>query len=72
MNKEEVKDVGIYEAYHFGKVPPQGEDLRQIGSLYPASEGCLYLNVWKSSGECTKKKPVIVWIHGGAYEVGSF
>ena len=68
---EFTDDDGVYEAYHFGKVPLQGEDLRQIGSLYPASEECLHLNVWKSADESTEKKPVIVWIHGGAYEVGS-
>ncbi len=66
-----TKDDGVYEAYFFGKVPPQGEDLRQIGSLYPSSEECLHLNVWKSAEDSTDKKPVIVWIHGGAYEVGS-
>lgn len=66
-----VKDDGVYEAYYFGRVPCQGEDLRQIGSLYPAGEDCLHLNVWKAEDACVEKKPVIVWIHGGAYEVGS-
>ncbi len=68
---EFTSDDGVYEAYHFGKVPPQGEDLRQIGSLYPSDEACLHLNVWKAADESAEKKPVLVWIHGGAYEVGS-
>lgn len=38
-------DDGVYEAYYFGTVPLQGVDPLQIGSLYPASEECLYLNV---------------------------
>ncbi len=63
-------DDGVYEAYYFGKVPYQGEDLRQIGSLYPAGEDCLHVNVWKAE-DGGQKKPVIVWIHGGAFEVGS-
>ena len=66
-----VPDDGVYEAYHFGAAPHQNEDPMQIGSLYPASEECLYLNVWKAAGDCAKKKPVMVWIHGGAFEVGS-
>lgn len=68
---EFVPDDGVYEAHYFGTVPHQGVDPLQIGSLYPASEACLYLNVWKSADTGSEKKPVIVWIHGGAFEVGS-
>ena len=34
------------------------------------SENCLYLNLWKSDEVTTEKKPVIVWIYGGGFEVG--
>ena len=65
-----VADDGVYEAYYFGKIPRQIGGVGQIGSLYPQSEECLYLNVWTAAEKGTKK-PVMVWIHGGAYEIGS-
>ena len=35
------------------------------------SEDCLYLNIWLNEDDKTQKKPVMVWIHGGAYVFGS-
>ena len=61
---------GIFEARYYGK--------GAYGSLgYPdsvqkrESEDCLYLNIWLNADDKTEKKPVMVWIHGGAYVVGS-
>ena len=34
------------------------------------SEDCLYLNVW-TTASASEKRPVMVWIHGGAYTRGS-
>ncbi len=69
---EFAPDDGVYEAYYFGTVPHQGIDPLQIGSLYPASEECLYVNVWKAADNTgADRKPVIVWIHGGAFVAGS-
>ena len=67
---EYTADDGVYEAYYFGKIPRQKGDVSQVGSLYPQGEDCLYLNVWKAKDAGTEKKPVMVWIHGGAYEIG--
>jgi para-nitrobenzyl esterase len=36
----------------------------------PASEDCLYLNVW-TKAQADEKRPVMVWIHGGALTRGS-
>ena len=37
----------------------------------PLSEDCLYLNVWKPAQRARDRLPVFVWIHGGAYQMGS-
>lgn len=46
------------------------------GSLYrsdpqPMSEDCLYLNIWTAAKSASDKRPVMVWIHGGAFTRGS-
>ena len=60
----------VFEAKYYGK--------GAYGSLgYPdciqkqMSEDCLFLNIWLNEDDKTAKKPVMVWIHGGAYVVGS-
>ena len=58
----------IYEAYYNAKSACQPEV--EVSSLYYQDENCLYLNVWKPLKNSEVKKPVIVWIHGGAYAYG--
>ncbi len=60
----------VFEAKFYGK--------GAYGSLgYPdciqkqMSEDCLFLNIWLNEDDKTPKKPVMVWIHGGAYVMGS-
>ena len=50
-----VPDDGVYEAYYFGKCPPQNDDIMQIASLYVKGEDCLYLNVWKADEASAEK-----------------
>jgi para-nitrobenzyl esterase len=35
------------------------------------SEDCLYLNVWTQGGSADAKRPVLVYIYGGAFQEGS-
>lgn len=37
----------------------------------PVSEDCLYANIWAPAKKTSKPKPVLVWIHGGAFMSGS-
>ena len=64
-----VPDDGVYEAYYNAK-SAYGNGQLETGSLYYMDENCLYLNVWKSDETSAVKKPVMVWIHGGAFEAG--
>ncbi len=40
-------------------------------NLRPQSEDCLFLNVWTKGLADGKKRPVMVWFHGGGYATGS-
>ncbi len=37
----------------------------------PVSEDCLYVNVWTNAKSAGEKLPVMLWIYGGGYSVGS-
>lgn len=65
-----IPDDGVYEAYYNAKTPSQGESIVERGSLFYRSEDCLYLNVWRADEAPAKKKPVMVYIHGGGFVNG--
>ena len=60
---------GVYEAYYNAK-SAYGNASFEVGSMYYWDEDCLYLNVFKADDASAAKKPVMVWIHGGAFEAG--
>lgn len=65
--------VGIRETTQFSPVAPQtsSEIMDFLGNdTTSMDEDCLYLNVW-SKGADNKRRPVMVWIHGGAFISGS-
>ena len=64
-----IPDDGVYEAY-YNACSAFGNPGFETGSMYDLSEDCLYLNIWKSDDASAGKKPVMVWIHGGAFESG--
>jgi para-nitrobenzyl esterase len=52
-----------------GAPMPEETELLQRG---PTSEDCLNLNIFTTDkGSESRKKPVMVWLHGGGYEAGS-
>jgi para-nitrobenzyl esterase len=74
--------TGVRDAFEFGHYAPQsnrprGDKQRQffriLGATKPndASEDCLYLNVWTRGVNDGRKRPVMVWFHGGGYDQGT-
>jgi para-nitrobenzyl esterase len=56
---------GVAEAREFGAASPQS------GNEANQSEDCLFLNVVGPLAKAARPRPVIVYIHGGAYSTGS-
>jgi len=56
----------VEDATNYGPSCPQRGSLRE-----PASEDCLFLNVWTPALRDGGKRPVMLYIHGGAFDEGS-
>lgn len=69
---------GIRPAYCYGACAPQrpisypnnSRTFLDCWNYYDMSEDCLNLNIW-TPGLDNKKRPVIVWLHGGGFSSGN-
>lgn len=62
---------GVRDATRFGPSSPQlATPGPAAASAPPQSEDCLVLNVW-TPGTDAARRPVMVWVHGGGFAVGS-
>ncbi|CAG0968442.1 acetylcholinesterase [Myxococcaceae bacterium] len=59
----------VRPAFRFGPTCPQMEDEFEPASLLHQDEDCLSLNIW-TPGLDSKKRPVVVYIHGGGFIEG--
>ncbi len=70
------------DTFEFGPYAPQSnrprgvkqrEYFRILGATKPGdiSEDCLYLNVWTPGVNDGRKRPVLVWFHGGGFDQGT-
>src|SRR5215471_6198797 len=71
------KWTGIRKADTFGNACVQPKGIGRLNTAIdlpsspPASEDCLYLNVWTAARSASERRPVMFWIYGGAYVEGA-
>jgi para-nitrobenzyl esterase len=63
--------AGVRNADRFSPVCPQVGAYPPESPPEPISEDCLTLNVWTQGAPAAAKRPVMVWIYGGALANGS-
>ena len=74
---------GVKEAVTYGPVAPTVRKPGVKGSyslssqplfgyrFWPEDEQCQYINVWTKNPDPSRKRPVMVWVHGGGFDTGS-
>ncbi|MGH1471417.1 MAG: carboxylesterase/lipase family protein [Cellvibrionaceae bacterium] len=59
--------AGVRDAFEYGDQAPQAQT--RLAGSEPMSDDCLRLNVWTPKLD-NKKRPVMLWFHGGGFEAG--
>lgn len=61
--------AGIRDAFAYGDQTPQARGA--LAAATAMSEDCLRINVWTPEPRRGRKRPVLLWFHGGGFEAGS-
>ncbi|MEV5973451.1 carboxylesterase family protein [Streptomyces sp. NPDC051921] len=61
----------VRDCTSFGPVAPQSAELPGAPAWAPGDEDVLTVNIWTPTPDGPGDRPVLVWIHGGAYTFGS-
>ena len=61
---------GVRKALSFGPPPPQDPVLAKGAADLPKGDDWLTVNVWTPNPGPAARRPVMVWIYGGGYELG--
>jgi para-nitrobenzyl esterase len=72
---QQISWSGTYNADRFAPQciqPLRGSNINHYFGHEATSEDCLYLNIWASAGsDAGDDLPVVVWIYGGGFTIGS-
>ena len=60
-----------FSADKFASIPIQAVSSSSPEYYMAQDEDCLYLNIWRANTDNGTLKPVMVWIHGGAFRDGA-
>jgi para-nitrobenzyl esterase len=63
--------AGVRDALDYGPRAWQNRPNNPNQRTEPMSEACLVLNVWTPALDDHRKRPVMVWLHGGGFGSGS-
>jgi para-nitrobenzyl esterase len=68
--------TGVRDAFELGHRSPQTPaglipEFAAMDRSEPTGEDCLCLNIWTPGPGNARKRPTMVWLHGGGYSTGS-